>query len=453
MTMTFVPSNETPAIVARVLERLSHAVQQTDTTWRTDCPLLHETGDVSHEAALFVAYTTAGNVRLECRGECTVEHILDEIGLKFGDLFANGIQDSEVALAENEPAPPVDPNAPAVLPRAIRAIDAPPSKPIEWVVNDLFTAGEIGLLVGDGGSFKSTAAINMAGAIAGGYPVWNRHTAPQRPSLIISAEDSLDIVMMRLNAFVAGHEWDRTKVLSNVHLFATTDVSLASMSWQRHILDEAKRIGAGMIVLDPFAELINGDENSNSEVRPTVKFLRALGRETGAAVVVVHHAGKQGQDKRTLDRIRGASALPSAARSILFFDYQPNGAGVSVEHLKMSRSPRLERFMLARHVDADSVNRAQWFNASLKHLDIKAAQENRAENFIIAQITASPRQLTTTDLRAIGKKQKLTIEEIGMALNTLKQIGRIDFENGARGAKKWYPVGTSEKQLDLVREV
>jgi hypothetical protein len=324
-------------------------------------------------------------------------------------------------------------------------------RPVEWIVNDLFTAGEIGLLVGDGGSFKSTAAIGMAAAIAGGYAVWNRHAAPQRPALIISAEDSLDIVMMRLNAFIAGHEWDRTKVLSNVHVFATTDVSLSVAGWQQHIINEAKRIQPGMIILDPFAELITGDENSNSEIRPIVKFLRALGRETNAAVIVVHHAGKAGQDRRALDRIRGASALPSAARSILFFDFQPNGAGVAVEHLKMSRSPRLERFILARHVEADSLNRALWFKATLSHLDVRAAQESRAEAWVLAQVTAYPRELTTTELKKRGNGVRLRGEDIGGALNSLLLQGRIGFENGPRGAKKWHPAGFAENELDLAQ--
>lgn len=338
----------------------------------------------------------------------------------------------------------------AALARAIRALDAPSPKPIEWVVNDLFTAGEIGLLVGDGGSFKSTAAIAMAAAMAGGYPVWNRHAAPQRPALIVSAEDSLDIVIMRLGAFVAGHEWDRTKVFGNVHLFATTDVTLSSNTWQEHIIAESKRIGAGMIILDPFAELIQGDENSNSEIRPIVKFLRKLGRETNAAVVVVHHAGKQGQDKRALDRIRGASALPSAARSILFFDFQPNGAGVAVEHLKMSRTPRLDRFILARHVDSDSLNRALWFKATLSATDVRAAQESRAETFVLGQVTASPRTLTTSELKKRGSQERLRGEDIGTALNWLLQQGKVAFEDGPRGARKWYPIGHRNDQQEAV---
>lgn len=446
--MTAATMHDAPPLVANLLDRLDNIeARPSGRSWRARCPIEHNP-EIPATAGLLITHARDGRVLLQCQGGCDVEDVLDHVGLKPGDLYPGGLPDrDEYALTGADEKEVLAADA-EQLPRAIRAIDAPPPKPIQWIVNDVFTEGEIGLLVGDGGSFKSTAAINMACAIAGGYPVWGRHQAQRRSALIVSAEDSLDVVMMRINAFVAGHEWDRTRVLENVHLFTTTDVTLATASWQQHIINEAKRIDAGMIVLDPFAELINGDENSNSEIRPIVKFLRSLGRQTGAAVIVVHHAGKQGQDKRALDRIRGASALPSASRSILFFDYQPNGAGVVVEHLKMSRSPRLDRFILARHVDADSVNRALWFKATLAHVDVKAANESRAEAFVLKLITDAPRTHTTASLRKFGATEKLRAEDIGTALNALYQTGQISFEPGPRGSKKWYAFARPDAQPD-----
>lgn len=442
-----VPHHDAPPLVANLLDRLENVRQQpSGRAWRAACPVEHNP-EIPKDRELLIAATDEGRCLVMCQGGCLLEDIVESVGLHVADLAPEGMEPREELTEQDEKE--VLSAVAETMPRAIRAIDAPPPRPIEWVVNDVFTAGEIGLLVGDGGSFKSTAAIAMAGAIAGGYPVWNRHAASERPVLIISAEDSLDIVLMRLNAFIDGHGWERKKVLSNVHLFTTTEVTLGTASWQQHILDEAKRIGAGLIILDPFAELIQGDENSNSEVRPIVKFLRSLGRQTNAAVVVVHHAGKAGQDKRSLDRIRGASALPSASRSILFFDFQPNGAGVTVEHLKMSRAPRLERFVLARHVDADKLNRALWFSATLAHTDVRAAQENRAEAFVLSEVTKTPRALTTGELRKRGAQIKLSAEDIGAALNLLQQVGRIDFEPGPRGAKKWFPVGSENPQLEI----
>lgn len=417
-----------PPVVQNVLDRLTNVVMRpTGRAWRAPCPV--ERTDIDHQnEQVQVTLARDGHVMLDCPGGCSLDQICESIGVTPAELWP-GNDAPTLELHTGDPLPP-----------AIRAIDAPPPKPIEWIVEDLFTAGEIGLVVGDGGSFKSTAVIDMAAAIAGGYQVFERFHAPQRPTLIISGEDSIDVVMMRLNAFCVGHQWDRERVLSNVHLFATTDATLSSITWQNHITSEAKRVGAGLIILDPFAELITGDENSNSDIRPTIKFLRQLGRDTDAAVVIVHHAGKQGQDKRALDRIRGASALPSASRSILFFDFSPNGPGVAVEHLKMSRAPRLDRFILTRNVESEPGNKAQWRSASLAYVDAKSAALGRAETFILAQITASPRHHTTASLRKEASRNGYRNEDVALALQQLQESGAIGFETGARNSRKWFPL-------------
>lgn len=328
-------------------------------------------------------------------------------------------------------------DTPGALPRAVRLLDAPEPEPLTWAVESLWVAGEIGLLVGDGGSFKSTAALAMAGAMAGGYPVWGKFAAAQRPALIVSAEDSISVVLMRLRALIRGHGWDATRVLANLHVVATPDATLSDPRWQDHLLREAERVSAGMVVLDPWADLIGGDENSNSDARPVIKWARRLGAETGAAVPIVHHAGKQGQDKRALDRIRGASALPSGARTILFFEFQPTG--VLVEHLKMSRAPKLESFVLTRKIESDPANRALWTSARLTYETERTATLSRAEEFVLAQITASPRRLTTSDLKKMVAGVGISGEDISSALKSLRTMLRIDYEEGPRKAHLWYP--------------
>jgi DNA-binding HxlR family transcriptional regulator len=323
------------------------------------------------------------------------------------------------------------------LPHAMRAIDAPPPEPITWLVQDLWTAGEIGLIVGDGGAFKSSAALHMAAAIAGGYQVFGKFRTQQRPVLIVSAEDSASVILMRLEAFIVGHGWDRTLVLSNIHFFAQDDVSLASVKWQQHLLSEVQRVGAGFVVLDPMAELIDGDENSNTDVRPVIKFVRSLTAATGASVAMVHHAGKAGPEKRTLDRIRGASALPHSSRVILFFEFQ--AAGVRVENLKMSRAERLEPFVLERTIEHEPGNRAMWTSARLGYANAKRVERDRSEAFILTQLRlAQPERLTTTRLRTIARDVPgIRNEELASALNRLTAMDLIDRVAGEKNKALW----------------
>jgi hypothetical protein len=270
------------------------------------------------------------------------------------------------------------------IPAPTCALEAPAPEPITWVIENLWTAGDIGLLVGDGGSFKTTAALHMAAAIAGGYEVFGHFRTERKPVLIVSAEDPQSVILQRLDAFIAGHGWDAARVKANVHVLASPDASLADPAWRRALEEAVDRIRPGFLVLDPLAELLGGDENSNTDARPVLKFVRALAARCGAATAIVHHAGKGGPEKRPLDRVRGASAIPSAARVLFFFEFRDDG--IAVEHLKMSRAPKLDRFVLGRAVTSEPGNRAMWRSATLTYAPARVHAETRAETFILAQL-------------------------------------------------------------------
>lgn len=340
----------------------------------------------------------------------------------------------------------IKPAEPTTLPKAVRALDAPPGKPVEWAIRDMWPRGELGLLVGDGGAFKSTVALHLAAAIAGGYPVFDRYAVEQRPVLIVSAEDSQDIVLMRMNAIIAGHGWSRTRTLGNTYLLCEDEPSLGSSQWRFHLSAEVERIKPGFIVLDPWAELLGGDENSNTDARPAIKFLRSVGRSVDAAVAIVHHAGKAAPEKRALDRIRGASALPSASRVIWFFDYQETG--VAVENIKLSRAPRLQPFVVKRHIEHLPGNRAQWTVARLTVEDKKTFELDRAERFVIEQLRLSPSgQLTTAGLRqlVVDVGRGISRFDLSRALQTLPAKGILSYEPGKQNSKNWFLTPTSER--------
>ena len=333
---------------------------------------------------------------------------------------------------------------------AVRALDVADPEPIRFAIEDIVTAGDIGLLVGDGGAFKSGGAIHMAAAIAGGYKAFDRFATEQGAALIVSAEDPESVIRMRIDAFVLGHGWDRSRVLGNIHILGDPAATLADARWRSHILEEARRTGARFVVFDPLADLLNGDENSNSELRPVLKFARELSAATGATPIFVHHAGKASQDKRRLDRIRGASALASAARTILFFEEADSG--VRIEHLKMSRAPKVAPFILKRSIVSDPEHRATWLTATLLFADERELTRNRAEDFVIALVRASPRVLTTSALKAAANGSGFSGEDIGKALAALQAARLIAFKPAARNAKLWYLVSNLNASSEDVRD-
>jgi RecA-family ATPase len=144
----------------------------------------------------------------------------------------------------------------ATLPSAIRALDAPKPEAIGWAVEGLILAGELALIAGEGGSFKSTVALHIAAAAAGGYPVFGRFRTEARPTLYVSEEDDAGILAHRLEAIVIGHGWDRARSLGNVHILARAGASFTDPTWQDHLLDEIARVDAGLVFLDPWCDLL-----------------------------------------------------------------------------------------------------------------------------------------------------------------------------------------------------
>lgn len=327
------------------------------------------------------------------------------------------------------------------LPRARCLLDAPVPEPVRWLIDDFWLAGEVGLFVGDDGSYKSTAALAMVAAVAGGYRVFDRFVCRRRPTLYVSAEDPENVIHSRVEALITGHGWNRSRVLEHLHVIYDPDACLADEKWQSHIRAEVERVNAGLVVLDPLADLLGGDENSNSDVRALLKFARRLTRITGTgetAVTVVHHMGKKQEGKREVDRIRGASAIRSAGRCNYAFEALEGG--ISVVNMKMSRAEKLRPFVLELDVAHQAANRAEWTRASLVFKTARHAAQNRGEAFVVAQLrAAAPRRLTTTQLKEIAGSagHRVSGQDVWSGLNTLSAKGLIDYEAGARGTKYW----------------
>jgi hypothetical protein len=408
-------------------------------SWTADCPI----GHAGHVESLDVRAAKDGRVALACMFGCEAHAIAATLGLRVADLFPHPDY-----VEENGAAPTPEPDG---LPRAIRAIDAPDPEPITWCVEELLIAAELAVFAGDGGSYKSTGAFHIAAAVAGGYSAFSRFPTKAGPVLILSAEDGEGVIRNRLEALIAGHGWDRERVLSNVYILASHDAKLSDAEWQRHLLAEAQRIGIKFMVCDPLFDLVEGDENSNSDLRPVIKFCRRIAGATGAAVVIVHHATKVKEGQRAIDRVRGASALRDAARCVLFFESKPEGIGI--EHLKMSRSEKLEPFMLTREIESSEESRAVWVSARFAYQTVDAAALDRAEGFILDQITAFPGALNSTDLRKRGAVEQIRREDMSTAQSRLKARGLIDFVEGPRKARFWVLVDDPEAHRAVSRDL
>ncbi|HUF75364.1 MAG TPA: AAA family ATPase [Longimicrobiales bacterium] len=343
----------------------------------------------------------------------------------------------EVTADDASPAPGEE------LPRAIPAREAKEDDRPSFDFEGFAVAHEIHVLASDGGVGKTSKACAIAGAYAAGFSVLDRFACrADGPVLFISEEDSEGVLRNRLEALCEGHGWPTARVLDRVHLLCLAGVRLDQAHWQQHVLQEVERLDARAVFVDPWYDMLGGEENSNSDVRPAIQFLRRLAQQ--ATVYVLAHAGKASPDKRKIDRIRGASALYSAARVVYFLE--SDDRGIAVQPLKFSRGELPRRFVIARTVESDPENAAVWKSARLSYLTAEKAQEVGAEKLVRETLAKAP-GCTTTELKKEAQGTGIKAVEVSAAIAALENRGVITFDPGPRNSKLWRL--TSDKMSTL----
>lgn len=182
----------------------------------------------------------------------------------------------------------------------LRAADllAEPLQPPEWVLEDFLALGSLALLASKPKEGKSTLTYELAVKVAQGLPFLGR-TTRKGNVLILAVEEHRRDVTMRLHglgaAGIEGLFLSITPLAPSATLF--TEI-------QRFIEKE----NVVLVIVDTLAAFWHVEnENDASEMTKAVKPLLRLARESGACVLLIHHARKS--DGSHGDEIRGSGAL------------------------------------------------------------------------------------------------------------------------------------------------
>jgi len=340
--------------------------------------------------------------------------------------YFDGATSSSAVIERSEPT----------LPLPVPVLDAADDKPPQWAVERLILGGDLTLIVGDGGSYKSTFALHTACAIASGSQVAGHFKAATGPTLYVSGEDGAGRLKNRAYAVAKAHGLSFDAV-RNVHVLARVGASLDDPAWRDHIRACAERIGAVAIILDPLRDLSSAELNSDKDVAHLTRLFRELAElPTEPAVIVLHHSGKQREGQRTIDRaVRGASALNQAARSVLLLERKTRG--VEVSQLKSTDSPLHPRFMVEIRITEGDYP-GTWDTAHLKYADSRKGDCNEAKAPLLEFIRNNP-GLTSTAIREQAPKEypNLRLSGISDAMKALHEDGEIRYEKGPKNARLW----------------
>jgi len=193
---------------------------------------------------------------------------------------------------------------------ADRVYDA--SEPIEFLIGDetngLITKGSVNLLVGEGGSKKTWAALDLAVCVAMGAR-WLDFPTRQTSVLIVDEESGPRRLQRRLYETLQGHLVKREDAppiaftsLAQLDMRNPDDVTALSLA--------IRESNAGLVIVDALADIMPGaDENSVKDVQPVFMQLRRVAETTRAALFVIHHSNKQNGTYRGSTAIKGAVDL------------------------------------------------------------------------------------------------------------------------------------------------
>lgn len=235
--------------------------------------------------------------------------------------------------------------------------------PTDYVFGSLaLVAGTTGGIVAQGDTGKSVfaleGAISLALAGTGGEPFdplcVRPVPAPTRQGwrvVYYTTEDPDQQMHLRMHAITSALAAEQITTLArNFHIRslhgASAPMRVTNTADQRRMIETCR--GARLVVLDTLTRFHDADENSNTEMVQVVAAIERIARETGAAVIALHHIGKVAAGDRitSAHSARGASAITDNMRWVLHLARDPDNGDVRATESKHNYGRGSEPFAL-----------------------------------------------------------------------------------------------------------
>lgn len=189
--------------------------------------------------------------------------------------------------------------------------DPPPLAPV--LIEGVLRQGHKMSLTGPSKAGKSFALMELAVAISEGMK-WFGNSCEEGKVLYINMEiDSASCFNRFQNIYEGLHlniGTSPSPKANNIHVWGLRGKSMPLSTLTPYIIEMARGRGYKAILIDPLYKVMDGDENSNSEVGRMVTCFDQIAGATGASVIYAHHFAKGAAgDKSVIDRGSGAGAF------------------------------------------------------------------------------------------------------------------------------------------------
>lgn len=297
------------------------------------------------------------------------------------------------------------------LPTTRIAEIAPPSTHEPWLVRSLWPASAVGLIGGPPKCAKTWLALDLALSVSSNTPCLGALAVESPgPSLLYLAEDSLQSVRARVEGLCAHRGLDLRR--PELHLITAPSLRLDHDEDKQRLAATVESLRPRLLLLDPFVRLHHSDENDSGAISAILADLRTLQRRFEVAVVLVHHARKNGRGPQGY-ALRGSGDLYAWGDAYAYLSRRDSAFRLCLEHRSHPAIDPLALRLVSRP------------DGSATHLEIDRDHQHSPaaslEALTVKELTTAGAPLTRAQLRT---RLKVNNQRLGTALGALERAGR-----------------------------
>ncbi len=202
----------------------------------------------------------------------------------------------------------------------------------QFAIEQIAPLAEVTLFTGPGSAGKSLLGQQLATAAAAGQNCLGLGVQPG-PAIYLTCEDDADQLHWRQQHLCEAAGVGMASLAGKLHLVSlrgvidshlctfASDGTLELQPAYNRLEEMIKLTGAKLVFLDNVAHLFTGNENDRGQVTRFINLLNRLAGSTGAAILLIAHPNKSG------DNYSGSTAWLNAVRSQVTLELQRDNDG------------------------------------------------------------------------------------------------------------------------------